>query len=151
MYKEHAPKRGRPMRSITFVTHRLPQLILASLVLYGCGGKLDSSVSGVVTVDGEPLRTGRVVFHATAGGAMAYGTIDAAGQYKITTGREKGLMAGDYVVTVVATEAPSGPIGESYGKLISPVQYTSKETTDLKFNIQPGANHINLPLHRDAR
>lgn len=146
MHKQHAAKHGSPICSMTSVTRRLLWLILALLVLHGCGGKLESSVSGVVTIDGELLHTGRVVFHAVAGGAMAYGTIDAAGQYRITTGREKGLTAGDYVVTVVATETPSGPIGESYGKLISPIQYATKKESGLKFTVQSGANRVDLPL-----
>lgn len=149
MYERYAANNACPVWTVAFVRLRLSLSLLALFVLYGCGGKLDSSVSGLVTIDGEPLRTGRVVFHAVTGGAMAYGTIDADGRYKITTGREKGLTAGDYVVTVVATEAPPGPIGESYGKLISPTQYTTQETTTLKFTIQRGANRIDLPLRNN--
>jgi hypothetical protein len=129
-----------------FITRHPSFSVLVLLCLSGCSGSLDSSVSGLVTLDGEPLRTGRVVFHAVAGGAIAYGTIASDGRYRITTGRERGLAAGDYIVTVVATERPPGRIGESYGKLISPARYASKEKTDLKFAVQLGANHIDLPL-----
>jgi hypothetical protein len=131
---------------MTLITRHSSFIILALFCLSGCGGKLESSISGLVTVDGEPLRTGRVVFYSVNGDTVAYGVIDSNGRYRISTGTTAGLKAGDYVVTVVATEVPPGPIGSSYGKLISPAQYASKEKTTLKFTVQPGENHIDLPL-----
>jgi hypothetical protein len=126
-------------------------LNIVLLFLAGCGGSLDSSISGLVTVDGEPLRMGRVIFHPVAEGPTTYGTIDDNGRYSIRTGQLNGVMSGEYVVTVIATETPQGPVGSSWGKLISPMRYTSQDTTDLKFTIQPGSNHIDLPLRSEQQ
>jgi hypothetical protein len=155
-FRCHLPRRGTPgleKKHSGIILGRPLRRVLSIVLLFlaGCGGSLDSSISGLVTVDGEPLRTGRVIFYPVAEGPTAYGTIDNNGLYCIRTGQLNGVMSGEYVVSVVATETPPGPIGSSYGKLISPIQYTSQETTDLKFTIQPGSNRIDLPLRSESK
>jgi hypothetical protein len=61
------------------------------------------------------------------------------------------LPAGKYEVTVIANEMPAvmqtaegGP--PPSGKAITPVWYRSKETSGLKFSVEPGSNEINLEL-----
>jgi hypothetical protein len=115
----------------------------------GCGGVYDSSVSGVVTLDGNPLPRGTVAFNP-ATGAPAYGQINPSGEYTVMTGREEGLPPGSYVVTVVANEAPTemGKDGAPppAGKPITPRWYRSKETSGLNFNIEAGSNQIDIAL-----
>ena len=60
--------------------HRATQgLLLLLLVtgLAGCGGK-ESTVSGIVTLDGQPLEHGNVAFSPTAGGMRATAIIQSA-------------------------------------------------------------------------
>jgi hypothetical protein len=83
---------------------------LALLVL-GCGRPADPHipVAGKVTVAGEPLKTGTIVFSPdpTAGSASseeARGLI-RDGAYSLTAGEKKGALPGHYKVAIYATEA----------------------------------------------
>lgn len=110
----------------------------------GCS-RYESSVSGKVTLDGEPLKSGTVVFYPAAGsGAAAYGSVQADGSYTLDTGASGGLAAGEYVVTVVATTGPQP--GFLFGKMLTPERYGNVKTTDLKFTVKKGGNKIDLPL-----
>jgi hypothetical protein len=125
----------------------LPAVCL--LALASCAPENYAEVSGTVTVDKTPLTTGMVTFHPVAGGPVAYGNIDAAGRYSLSTGSKRGLVSGEYIVTVVATEKPpagtvKGP--EPIGKLLTPERYGHKDKSTLKYTVTPGSNAIDLPL-----
>jgi hypothetical protein len=118
----------------------------------GCGGTYDASVSGKVTMNGQVVPNGTVAFSPVSGGPAAYGRIEESGEYVIRTGREAGLPAGDYQVTVTANEpaktlqtAGGGP--PPPGKAITPAWYRTKDTSGLKFTVEPGSNTIDLPLN----
>jgi hypothetical protein len=124
---------------------------LGAVTLAGCGGVYDSSVSGMVTLDGNPVPRGTVSFHPASPGPAGYARIDSDGSYFVRTGREDGLPHGDYQVTVIASEPPAvsqsangGP--PPAGKPITPPWYRATETSGLKFTVQPGKNEINLEL-----
>ena len=126
---------------------------LLLLTLSGCGGVLDSSVSGTVTLDGKPLRmeagTGTVSFHPEGGGPAAQARIGADGRFVLKTGSGEGLPSGDYVVTVVATGAgPKTPRNgvPMPGPLLTPTRYGTRKQSDLRFTVNPGANEIDIPL-----
>jgi len=130
---------------------KIGAVVLLPLVLSGCGGVYDSSVSGTVTIDGQAVPRGTVTYHPTAGGPAAYAPIQENGSYTIHTGREEGLPSGEYQVTVAAHEAAAqlmskdgGPMPP--GKAITPIWYRSKESSGLKFNVESGSNEINLEL-----
>ena len=119
--------------------------------LAGCGGAYDATAHGIVTLDGKAVPRGMVSFHLVSGGPAAYATIGDDGRYVIRTGREEGLPAGEYQVSVTANEAPAkaqsdkgGP--PAPGKAITPEWYRMKETSGLKFTVKPGKNEINLEL-----
>jgi hypothetical protein len=121
------------------------------LVVVGCGGPFDSSVTGVVTLDGKVVPRGTVSFQPKAGGPAAYARIEESGSYVVRTGREEGLPPGDYYVTVSANEPPTveqtaqgGP--PPPGKPITPAWYRTRNTSGLSFVVEPGANEINLEL-----
>lgn len=123
---------------------------LAALTLAGCGGTYDSTVAGVVSVDGKPLSVGLVTFDPQETGSSAYGVIDADGMYTVHTGRKEGLAAGDYGVSVTAYE-PSGSPGPQggpppMGKALVAERYRSPTTSGLKFTVTPGDNRIDLKL-----
>ena len=130
------------------VVYCLAVVIAALFVLSGCSPNA-ASVTGTVTLDGQPLKTGDVSFHpAGANGAVAYGKIDPDGKYVISTGDETGLAPGQYAVTVVATEAVPLPTGnvEVIPKVLTPLKYNTPETTDIKVEVKPGANEIPIEL-----
>jgi hypothetical protein len=117
----------------------------------GCGGPYNAKVSGKVTLDGNTVPTGTVSFMPTGGGPPAYARIDSSGNFTIRTGREEGLPAGEYAVSVVANEPPAVKQNERGGppppgKPITPPWYRSQETSGLKFSVEPGSNEIDLEL-----
>jgi hypothetical protein len=126
-------------------------LAAASAVLAGCGGAYDASLTGRVTLDGNVLPRGTVAFHPVVGGPAAYSTIEEDGSYRVRTGREDGLPAGEYDVTVTAHEpstitqtATGGP--PPPGKAITPAWYRAKDTSGLRLTVTPGRNKIDLEL-----
>jgi hypothetical protein len=128
-------------------TLAMVSLLLAS----GCGGAYNSSVAGIVTLDGKALPRGLVGFHPLAAGPSSYAVIDESGNYAVRTGRESGLPPGEYLVTVSANELPAmertadgNPAPP--GKSITPAWYRSKQASGLKFKVEPGKNSINLEL-----
>lgn len=119
------------------------------LLLSGCGGGLQSSVTGTVTLDGKPVNRGNVTFIPVKDGVTAYGTIGSDGSYSINTGSNTGVVPGDYIVLVVvngdippavAGKAPEPP------KPLSPPKYAIKETSDLKATIKSGSNVVPLNM-----
>jgi hypothetical protein len=147
-----SPTRGVVARS---TIRLLTALCAAGLVwLGGCSGR-SATVSGRVTVKGQPSGSGTVAFHPVAGGAVAYGTIGADGSYTVKTGQGVGLEAGEYVATVLITEAPKpgelqrderGQLLEDAGRLLSPPRYATPTTSPLRHQVKPGSNRIDLDL-----
>ena len=124
---------------------------LAALLLGGCGGPYDATVSGAVKLQGNPLPRATVAFIPDNPGASAYGMTDAQGNYVVRTGREEGLPAGTYTVSVAANEAPTsggskdgGPL--PMGKSITPEWYRDPATSGLKYTVESGGNEINIDL-----
>ncbi len=143
-------------RNNVLSVHMRQAIVTLTAVLFstiaGCGG-LESSVSGIVTLDGKPLElgegTGTVSFHPQAGGSVAQARIGPGGRYELKTGSTKGLPAGEYIVTVVATgPKPKTPPGATPipGPLLTPTSYGTKNISDLRFTIHPGENEINIAL-----
>ena len=145
---------GRSMRGdgeqpvvLRFLSFILSFLLI---LLSGCGQPYNASISGTVTIDGAALRTGTIAFSPTAGGPVAYALIGADGRYSARTGSDEGLVAGDYVATVVAMSG-SRPGSKNFfmdlGTRLVPARYGDPKRSGLHFTIAPGVNHIDLPLH----
>jgi hypothetical protein len=125
--------------------------IVAAIACVGCGGPYDATVTGVATLDGQPLPRGIVSFAPQTGGPLAYGRIQSDGRFSLWTGMEEGLASGAYAVTVMATEESpdrsqdGGP--PPMGKLITPMWYQDPATSGLTFTIESGDNVIDLKLN----
>lgn len=123
-------------------------LLVSFSFLIGCGGKA-ASVSGKVTLDGEPVTRGTVAFTPTAGGQRATGIIDENGAYELSTNREAGLDVGSYAVSVTSRER--GQVGDGGGppmpgKYLVPQKFSDANTSGLVFDVQRGSNTIDIPL-----
>jgi hypothetical protein len=124
--------------------------VWSAVLIAGCGGTYDATVAGVATYNGSPLQRGTVKFIPESSGPSGYGLINDVGSYSIMTGREEGLPAGAYTVTVVANE-PSSPnpnpsLPPMPGKAITPPWYRDSAYSPLKHTVEPGSNEINLDL-----
>ncbi|MCH5373930.1 MAG: carboxypeptidase-like regulatory domain-containing protein, partial [Planctomycetes bacterium] len=67
-----------------------------------------AKVTGIVTLDGEPLEGAKVIFQPKKGQPAA-GITDGKGRYSLTTlENHDGAVPGQYRV-IISTEAPSEP------------------------------------------
>lgn len=76
------------------------------VIASGCGAGSDrprlAQVSGIVTLDGEPVEGASVNFLPVAGGRLATGTTDATGRYTLTTfDKDDGAAVGEHYIGVV--------------------------------------------------
>jgi hypothetical protein len=126
-------------------------LIMLTAVISGCSGPNAASVSGNVTLDGQPLTTGMVSFYPEGGnGTPANGQIDSSGNYSLSTGTDIGLAPGKYIAIVVATKDPPQPYDKTGAEIppvpITPAKYGSTNTSDLRVEVKAGKNTVPLSL-----
>lgn len=121
--------------------------------------RYDSTVQGAVTIDGELVNRGTVIFHPVGKGAPAYGDIRKDGTYSLRVGQgdmsdaDGGQLAsGDYVVTVMVTSAPPDDASDlpMPGPRVTAAKYREKSTTDLKVSVKPDPNVVPLDLEGSA-
>jgi hypothetical protein len=119
--------------------------------LVGCSrSSLEAEVSGVVTLDGNKIGPGMIVFAPVASQSKpATGSIENDGSYKLMTSRESGLATGTYKVAVSIREMPQNvkrgdrpPLGKS----LIPEKYEEGSTSGLEYEVKPGKNTINIEL-----
>jgi hypothetical protein len=124
--------------------------VFGSLLVSGCGkGLYTAEVTGKVTLDDKPLAKGDVMFHPTAGGPMAYGTIRPDGGYALRTAGSDGLIPGDYTATVVAyTKDPWEGITDEQVEQIRlvPGRYADPNTSEQEFAVVAGTNECHIRL-----
>ena len=113
-------------------------------LLGGCGptgdGVSRGAVKGKVTLDGEPLQEGRIMFEPTGGnqGPVAGGSIEG-GAYEI--GVEKGVVVGKNLVRINAIRKT--------GKKVKSIM--SDEMVDETVEAIPGKYNTNSTLEKDVR
>ncbi|TWT48293.1 hypothetical protein Pla111_00550 [Botrimarina hoheduenensis] len=120
--------------------------LLTAILLVGCDrGPAMGSVSGTVTLDGEPLKFGSVMFQNVAGGQPSRAQIQPDGRFVLSTfSPEDGAVVGSYRVRVMcySSQDPAvGPTaGDSLGNLLIPERYTSFGASGLSYEIKEGDN-----------
>jgi hypothetical protein len=124
--------------------------ILIVIVVTGCHrSSQESQVAGVVTLDGNPIGPGMIVFAPVDGGKPATGSIERSGSYTLNTSREPGLAAGKYKVAISIRELPANVKRSDLippGKLLIPERYEQSTTSGLEYDVGPGRNTINIEL-----
>ena len=129
---------------------------LTWLICCGCGYAPDlppvAIVSGVVTLDGQPLARGTVQFipdHSKQSeGPAAIGFIQSDGTYSLKTAGVDGAMVGFHKIAVIARQEPQGPADPLPESLI-PLHYNHPDTSGLSEEVITGQeNIIDLKLSR---
>jgi hypothetical protein len=144
--------------------------LLACLLLgssWSCSGETDfgpmGSVSGKLTLDGQPLSEGTMLlFKQMQSGYAAFGETDAEGNYSLTWIREgerkTEIPAGEYHVLIMppgsgdeseelsADEMLAGGGSEAPPALEYPPRYKSHTASGLKFKIEEGPNTVDITL-----
>lgn len=122
------------------------------LLLCGCGGGADTpdlgQVSGVVTLDGQPLE-GAVIEFIPQGGRPSSGTTDSEGKYDLRyTVEEDGALIGSHEVRITTAREQTGgegdqPLVEAREEQLPPKYHTKSE---LKENVEAGSQTIDFAL-----
>jgi hypothetical protein len=134
--------------------NRLKQLaglcvvVLVGATLVGCGNGL-AQVSGLVTLDGQPIQGGAgdtrvtVEFHPASGiGSVSIGLADESGNYTLGTGAKTGIPAGEYLVSCSASQLVPG----GGARRITDPKFASTKTSGLTCSVAPGSNEFNIAL-----
>jgi hypothetical protein len=132
---------------------RIAIAALSAIVLWvGCRPSSEATVHGIVTLDGKPLSSGTVTFHSANGTLSSNGSIRSDGEYELSTGKTRGLPAGEYIATVVAYQSMNQQAATvmAMPKRITPERYGNPKTSDLKETVKPGDNPIDLVLKEKA-
>ena len=127
------------------------RFVIAMLVcLAGCGGPEHPEVgrvSGVVTLDGQPLAEATVMFQPTNGRA-SIATTDSAGKYSlIYLDGVPGAKLGAHTV-IIRTEIPGEDGQPPIAKEKLPKKY--HENTELTAEVKRGSNTFNFELKGQA-
>jgi len=115
----------------------------------GCGpssGPALGTVSGTVTLDGQPLPNAMVSFYPNEQGRSSHGTTDADGQYQLKfTGFKDGAMVGQHTVKIetgvqMSEDAPSAP------KRQTQLPEIYNENSELGAEVTRGSNTFDFDL-----
>jgi hypothetical protein len=124
------------------------------LTCWGCDGSDLGTVSGTVTLDGEPLAGAQVVLMPQGDGSPSYGETDDQGRYSLTHTRgDSGALIGPHTVSIsVEEEEEYDASGMDEGSIMEkpdkpnkvPARYN--EETELTREVQAGDNTLDFPL-----
>jgi hypothetical protein len=117
-------------------------IVLAGLVGCGRSGPTLVPVEGQVTFQGQPLKTGSLLFQpdAAKGNSSTLtpsGTIGPDGRYKLYTQERPGAPPGWYKVGIVAQEAP--PNDPYAMRSLIPQRYGDPQTSGISIEVSANA------------
>jgi hypothetical protein len=139
---------------MTWLTYaRLTLATLALSLNVSCAQRSETSVSGKVTYQGQPVQQGEITFFKPATGEVAQGALGDGGAYSLATA-DKELSPGEYHVVIAPIriyEKVTGPQGMEYemvekGGESIPVSYRDRVSSPLKATVAPGANTVDFEL-----
>ncbi len=139
------------------VTHQALCTLLFLVVLLGsgCGSPLSSTVTGKITLDGNPLPVGdriagTVTFYPVTSGPNAYADLKSDGSYRLQTGGTSGLIPGEYQVGVRVVEVeppPPGGYKDAPGqRLLHLARYEDPDLSGLRCTVAKGDQEFNVSL-----
>jgi hypothetical protein len=124
---------------------RLRALLLAGLVLTGCGdAKMNvAPVSGTVTLDGVPLASASVTFQPKDGGRPSFGVTNEQGRYVLEYSLDElGAKVGACTVRIT-TESSGDDSGAKPSKERVPKRYFREP---IEVQVEPKSNTIDFAL-----
>jgi hypothetical protein len=127
-------------------------LVAVALLVAGCGGPANVGVvTGVVTLDGQPLEDARVTFQPREGSPSA-GTTDASGRYELRYTRSvKGAVVGEHEVSI-STFRPGNPDAEPrIERQPERVAARYNHKTELQAVVRPGKNQVDFALESSGK
>jgi len=140
------------MRSTSIL---LPAMIAGIALLSGCGGgeagPALATVTGTVTLDGQPVDHGQVYFHPDSSrgttGPTSMAEIGPDGKYSIKSSQDReGAVVGFHQVRVEIRHPPKDQ-NDTLPALMTLEKYSKPQTSGLTAEVKPGTeNVIDLPV-----
>lgn len=111
----------------------------------GCNGSNRDRVpvSGIVTIDGEPLTYGTIRLLPVGEGRPAFANIDSQGRFDFG---ERGVRVGLNRVEIMAAEQ----LGDTGYKWHAPQKYNNVATSGLEENIEKATDNLHIELTWDG-
>jgi hypothetical protein len=108
-------------------------LLLGATLIVGCSGNSKLSVSGSVTLDGEPLSDGIITFTPLDGSGANAGTVIFNGEYQVEVmpGKKLARIEGYKTVAVKKVKMGSKEIDAPDKRPIVPKQYNSESKLEV--------------------
>ena len=138
---------------VSMIPTRYTKLIAVFFVagisgLAGCSS--EATVSGEVTLDGQPIDLGALTFQSP-GKPILSATIHEGGKYQLEHGGDSSFEPGSYVVTVRGYERDTNndPNHPPNHKVITPEMYSSVKTSGLSAEVKTGSNRFDFDLKSD--
>jgi len=122
-------------------------LVLVWCCTLGCGSAT-TTVSGRITLDGQPLTKGTISFNPKMEAPAAVSPIDSSGRYRLNVGTSAKVAPGAYQVTIVATElvAPTPTDPSPLPKKLTPAKYEDPQNPEMVREVKPGKNTFDFEL-----
>jgi hypothetical protein len=138
---------------MTSLIRKSVAICLVLIVAAGCQQRL-TTVSGTVTLDGQPLAVpsdarGTVIFQPDGGrGTIATGLLDPTGHFELATGSSREVAPGKYYITIsVAQLLAKTDLEEQGTRLLTPAKYASGSDSGLAADVKPGENKLSFDLN----
>jgi hypothetical protein len=132
-------------------------ILCASLALCGvsgCGTKRPV-VTGLVTLDGQPLNNGTIQFYPIAGdGQTSAASIGPDGRYRMEASPTKMKVVIHATKVVGQRKAYEGQADSPMIDVVEdllPIRYSDMNKTELKVDVVPGENVADFELHSDKK
>jgi hypothetical protein len=127
---------------------------LALLAAAGCGAR-KPVVSGVVTLDGQPLTDGTIEFFPVRGDGQTSGTtLGSDGSYRMEASPTEMKVVIHASKTVGKrkqyADVPDSPTVDIRQEVV-PAKYSDMTKTELRFTVAPGTNEKNFELTSDRK
>jgi hypothetical protein len=118
-------------------------LVLSAAVLAGCGGNPNlATVTGTITMDGQPLAEAFIKYIPSSGGATSYGKTSSDGTYEMMfNDNEMGAWQGENRVEIRTGDVQGPP---------ERVPSVYNEETTLLVTVQSGTNVFDFELDSSA-
>jgi len=118
------------------------------VALSGCGHSEFASLTGNVSLDGQPLPTAVITFISADGGTSGYANVEPSGRYVAKSGSDAGLRPGTYRISVVAFR-PEVITDRKVAKTpqpITPARYADAATSGFEYKLTESGGTYDIDL-----
>jgi len=121
--------------------------LVVLVVLAGCGGGNEGQVSGVVKVDGEPLKSGKIAFFPVdpKTGGTAGGDIEN-GRYSVRVPITRMKVSISQSKVVGKKKLYNTPNSQEQDVTAEALPARYNEKTELEYDVKPGSQEKNFDL-----